>query len=73
MGKKYMRQYIHEYTKTLVYRLVVNSKEGLRSEKIKEKLSGSVEPSEEIDACMNELKDDGLLAYDSGTDLWTAT
>jgi len=72
MGKKYMRQHVHEYLKTSIYRSIINSNDGLTAECIKKKLSIANQNSEEIDACMKELKDDGLITLDDRTGLWTA-
>lgn len=72
MGKKYMRQHIHEYLKTMIYRLIVNSKDGIAVEDLKKELSIAIENSEEFDMCINELKDDGLIIYDSRTGLCRA-
>ena len=55
-----------------MYRSIVNSKEGLTVEDIKKELSVTVENAAEFDACMNELKDDGLIIYDSRKGLWRA-
>jgi hypothetical protein len=67
-----MRQHIHEYLKTSIYRSIVNSKDGLTAENIKKKVSVTIENSEEFDACMKELKDYGLIMYNNTTELWTA-
>jgi hypothetical protein len=67
-----MRQHIHEYLKTLIYRFIVNSKDGLTTEDIKKELSVTIENAAEFDACMNELKDDVLIIYDNRTGLWRA-
>ena len=67
-----MRQHIHEYLKTMIYRSIVNSKEGLAGESIKKKLSVTIENSQEFDACINELKGDGLIIYNNRTGLWRA-
>jgi hypothetical protein len=67
-----MRQHIHEYLKTLIYRSIVNSKDGLTTEDIKKALSVTIENAAEFDACMNELKDDVLIIYDNRTGLWRA-
>lgn len=67
-----MRQHIHEYLKTSIYRSIVNSKGGLTAENIKKKLSVTVESSEEFDTCMAELKEDGLIMYNKTTGLWIA-
>jgi hypothetical protein len=72
MGKKHMRQHIQGYVKTMIYRYVVNSKNGITTEDVKKKLSVTAESSEEFDACMKELKDDDLILYDSRTRLWRA-
>lgn len=72
MGKKYMRQQVQEYLKTSIYRSIINSNDGLTAENIKKKLSIANQNSEEFDACMKELKDDGLITYDNRTGLWTA-
>jgi Mn-dependent DtxR family transcriptional regulator len=71
MGKKYMRQHIHEYLKTMIYRSIVNSKDGIAEEDIKKKLSVT-ENSEEFDACMKELEDDSLIEYDGRKGVWRA-
>jgi hypothetical protein len=73
MGRKYMRQHIHEYLKTSIYRLIVNSKGGLAAENIKKKLSVTIVGSEEFDACMKELKEDDLITCDKITGLWIAS
>ncbi len=66
-----MRQHIHEYLKTSIYRSIVNSKNGIAEEEIKKKLSVT-KNSEEFDACMKELQDDGLIVCDSRRGLWIA-
>ncbi len=67
-----MRQHIHEYLKTSIYRSIVNSKGELTAENIKKKVSVTIENPEEFDACMKELKDDGLIMYNNIRELWTA-
>lgn len=67
-----MRQHIHEYIKTSIYRSIVNSKGGLRADNIKKKLSVTIENSEDFDACIKELMEDGLIMYNNITELWTA-
>jgi hypothetical protein len=67
-----MRQHIHEYLKTAIYHSIVSSKEGLTIEDIKKELSVTAENAAEFDACMNELKDDGLIIYNSRKGLWRA-
>lgn len=67
-----MRQQIHEYLKTSIYRSIVNSEGGLTAGNIKKKVSITTENPEEFDACMKELKDDGLIMYNNTTELWTA-
>jgi hypothetical protein len=67
-----MRQHIHEYLKASIYHSIANSKDGIATEDIKKELSVTVENAAEFDACMNELKDDGLIVYDSRKGLWRA-
>lgn len=69
-----MRQHIHKYLKTSIYRYIVNSKDGLTVECIKKELSVTAENAAEFDACMNELRADGLIICDSRTrtGLWRA-
>jgi Mn-dependent DtxR family transcriptional regulator len=66
-----MRQHIHEYLKTVIYRYIIDSKDGVAGEDIKKELSVT-ENSEEFDACINELKDNGLIVYDAKKGLWRA-
>ncbi len=67
-----MRQHVHEFLKASIYRLIVNSKCGLTAENIKKRISLTMENPEELDACMKELKEDGLIAHNNITGLWTA-
>jgi hypothetical protein len=57
----------------MIYRAIVNSKDGIAAENIKKKLSVAIQSSEEFDACVKELKDDDLIIYDNRKGLWMAT
>lgn len=59
----------------MIYHYITNSEQsGIAEENIKKRLlSIAIQNPEEFDACMNELKDDGLITCDSRTGLWRAT